>query len=149
MGEGGIGEQDAYVSFMNRFHENDKMTENDWLHIQNKDQMLSITVIQLWLLHATFLIKASSLFSMKTWWNLGCFPLNMTVCSCFLARMLLFAAVFVFKTLLLIAPLPVPECCPLGVLWCTALQPWEGCSSTLSQRAPPRLPVFQIVQRGE
>ena len=29
MGEGGIGEQDAYVSFMNKFHENDKMTEND------------------------------------------------------------------------------------------------------------------------
>ena len=41
------------------------------------------------------------------------------------------------------------ECCPLGVLWCSALQPWGGCSSTLGQGSCSRSSVLHMVQRGE
>ena len=41
------------------------------------------------------------------------------------------------------------ECCPLGVLWCSALQPWGECSSTLGQGSCSRSSVLHIVQRGE
>ena len=41
------------------------------------------------------------------------------------------------------------ECCPLEVLWCSALQPWGGCSSTLGQRSCSRSSVLHLIQRGE